>query len=72
MESLGCEAVVVDSLMPTLVALREVAEQQAINQPFQRLFGYWHLLHLPLATVLMLVTVVHVAVAFAFGYFWIQ
>jgi hypothetical protein len=72
MESFGCEASVIDGLMSTLLALREICEQQAINRPFQKLFGYWHLLHLPLATVLMVVTVVHVGVAFACGYFWIQ
>ena len=39
--------------------------------PFQRMFSYWHLLHLPLAIVLLIVTIVHVVVAFLFGYVWI-
>jgi hypothetical protein len=35
------------------------------------MFSYWHILHLPLAIVLLIVTIVHVVVAFLFGYVWI-
>jgi hypothetical protein len=40
----------------------------ALLLPFQRLFRYWHLLHLPLAIVMLLVVVVHLVVAALFGY----
>ena len=39
-------------------------------QPFGRLFRYWHAVHLPLAIVMALVLLVHIAVAFLFGYAW--
>ena len=55
-------------LLRTRLALQQ---QSRLLLPFQRLFSYWHILHLPLAIVLLIVTVVHVAVAFFFGYVWI-
>lgn len=55
-----------------LVRNRLALEQQSrLLLPFQRLFSYWHILHLPLAIVLLIVTIVHVAVAFLFGYVWL-
>ena len=55
-----------------LLRTRLALEQQSrLLLPFQRLFSYWHILHLPLAIVLLIVTIVHVTVAFLFGYVWI-
>ena len=42
----------------------------AVLQPFGRLFRYWHAVHLPLAIVMALVLLVHIAVAVLFGYAW--
>ena len=42
----------------------------ALIEPFGRLFRYWHAIHLPLAIVMTLVLLVHIAVAIAFGYAW--
>jgi hypothetical protein len=55
--------------LEALVRTRFQLEQQmALLLPFQRLFRYWHLLHLPLAIVMLLVVVLHVVVAALFGY----
>jgi hypothetical protein len=54
-------------LLRTRLALEQ---QRRLLFPFQRLFSYWHILHLPLAIVLLIVTIVHVTVAFLFGYLW--
>ncbi len=57
-----------------LALLRKEAqlEQQAVLlAPFQRLFRYWHLLHLPLTTVMFVIVAVHVFVALLFGYTWV-
>lgn len=61
----------------TRARLRELArerlrmEQQiAVLVPFQRLFGYWHVLHLPIALVMFAALAVHVTVAILFGYAW--
>jgi len=45
--------------------------QIALLHPFQRLFRYWHVFHLPLAIVMLLILGVHVAVAVLFGYAWV-
>ncbi len=50
---------------------RKLRQQAVVLQPFQRLFRYWHVVHLPLAVVMFLVLSVHVFVAVLFGYTWI-
>lgn len=45
--------------------------QTLLLRPFQRLFRYWHVIHLPLAAVMFLVLGIHVTVAVLFGYTWI-
>lgn len=42
--------------------------QLAQLQPFQRLFRYWHILHLPLAIAMFVIVAVHVTVATLFGF----
>ena len=49
---------------------RRLALGSAVLQPFGRLFRYWHAIHLPLAIVMALVLLVHIAVAVLFGYAW--
>jgi hypothetical protein len=49
----------------------ELEQQVALLQPFQRLFKYWHLLHMPLAIVMLVIVLVHVAVAILLGYTWL-
>lgn len=48
----------------------DLEQNLAIMVPFQRLFRYWHLLHLPLAIVMFLVVGLHIGIAVAFGYAW--
>jgi len=37
----------------------------------QRLFNYWHIVHLPFAVAMFVIMVIHVAVTIVFGYKWI-
>ena len=37
----------------------------------QKLFSYWHVAHLPFALIMLIIMIVHVGVAIAFGYTWI-
>lgn len=37
----------------------------------QNLFKYWHVAHLPFALVMLVIMIIHVAVAITFGYNWI-
>jgi hypothetical protein len=57
-------------LLDLLQKQLEVTHQIHLLQPFQRLFRYWHVFHLPLAAVMMVILVVHVIVAAMFGYGW--
>jgi hypothetical protein len=49
----------------------QLEHQVALLAPFQRLFKYWHLFHMPLAIVMLLVVLIHVSVAVLLGYTWI-
>ena len=49
----------------------QLGQQVILLKPFQRLFRWWHILHLPLAIVMFVIMIVHVAVAAAFGYAWV-
>jgi hypothetical protein len=40
-------------------------------ESMQRIFKYWHVAHLPFALILLVVVVIHIAVALTFGYKWI-
>jgi len=60
-----------DSVVDLVQSQLQVEQQIVLLQPFQRLFRYWHLLHLPLAGVMVLILLVHVAVAVLFGYTWV-
>jgi hypothetical protein len=54
-----------------LVRERGTLEQQmSLLVPFQRLFNYWHVLHVPVALLMLLALVVHVTLAVMFGYGW--
>ncbi len=37
----------------------------------QKLFRYWHLFHIPFAIIMFIIMIIHIAVAFLFGYGWI-
>lgn len=55
-----------------LIRERSRLERQTVLlRPFQRLFRYWHVVHLPLAVVMFVILGVHVAVAVLFGYTWV-
>jgi hypothetical protein len=48
----------------------QLEQQIVLLSPFQRLFRYWHTFHVPLATLMLVIALVHVAVAILFGYIW--
>jgi len=37
----------------------------------QKLFNYWHVAHMPFAIIMIIIMIIHVAVAITFGYKWI-
>ena len=60
-----------DPVLAIATQRHRLQRQALLLQPFQRLFRYWHVIHLPLAVTMFLILGVHVAVAVAFGYTWI-
>lgn len=68
--SVGVSQDVQARILTDLVGYRETRQQLEAFRPFQRLFGYWHVFHLPFALVMLLVALLHVGVAVAFGYGW--
>jgi hypothetical protein len=60
--NLGDDAVKRDKI------LRQRTEQL---ETMKNLFKYWHVAHLPFALVMLVIMVIHVAVALIFGYRWI-
>ncbi len=60
------------SALVTAVSSQITLEQQiALLSPFQRMFRYWHLFHLPLTLVMALILGLHITVAVLLGYTWI-
>ena len=37
----------------------------------QKLFEYWHVIHMPFAIIMLIIVLVHIGVAISFGYTWI-
>lgn len=48
-----------------------VSRQKDIKEPFQRVFGYWHVFHIPLTAVMFIILILHIIVSILFGYTWI-
>jgi hypothetical protein len=40
-------------------------------EKMQKLFEYWHVIHMPFALVMLIIMMIHVSVALVFGYRWI-
>lgn len=60
-----------DEAADLLMGQAHLQMRMQVMQPFVRAFGYWHVLHIPLALVMLAALVIHVGVAIAFGYTWI-
>ena len=48
-----------------------IQTQMAVLRPFLRLFRYWHVIHLPLALLMLVIAALHVTVVSMFGYGWV-
>jgi hypothetical protein len=60
-----------DSMVRLALFRLRLEQQVVVMEPLQRVFGYWHVMHLPLAGVMFLVMIVHVTVSVLFGYTWV-
>ena len=71
LRSKGLPASSIQLAMPLLVDEARLSLQRQTAAAFVKAFSYWHVLHIPLALVMLVTLIVHVGVAIAFGYTWI-
>ncbi len=67
----GVDKATLKTAVPLLMNNAQLQLRAQVMQPFIRAFGYWHVLHIPLALVMLVALVIHVGVAIAFGYTWV-
>lgn len=46
-------------------------QRMLVLEKIRQVFHYWHVIHLPFSMVMLVILIVHVGVAIAFGYTWI-
>jgi hypothetical protein len=57
----------------TRIANRRIVLRQRmlVLEKIRQIFHYWHVIHLPFSYVMLVILIIHVGVAVAFGYTWI-
>jgi len=48
-----------------------ISQRIGMLRTMQKLFKYWHIVHLPFAIVMFIIMIIHIVIAAAFGYTWI-
>ncbi|MGE5804625.1 MAG: hypothetical protein ACM34M_02460 [Ignavibacteria bacterium] len=48
-----------------------ISQRIGMLRTMQKLFKYWHIIHLPFAIVMFIIMIIHIGIAAAFGYTWI-
>lgn len=59
------------SLLKILKGERSLSRKIARLETMKKYFKYWHVAHMPFALIMLVIVVIHVVVAFTFGYRWI-
>ena len=59
------------SILQMLKKERSLSRKIDRLEKMKKLFRYWHVAHMPFALIMLVIVVVHVVVAFTFGYRWI-
>ena len=60
-----------NSILKMIKNERSLSRKISRLQTMQKLFKYWHVVHLPFALIMLVIVIIHVAVTLAFGYKWI-
>lgn len=58
-------------LLALIKLYRWRTRQHFLLEPLQKIFGYWHVFHIPLAAMMFIILAIHIIVAIIFGYTWI-
>ncbi len=67
----GVDAGIRGRAVPLMQQNAQLQLRRRVMAPFVRAFGYWHVLHIPLALVMLAALIIHIGVAIAFGYTWV-
>ena len=59
------------SVLALIKQEQSLAQKITRLETMQRLFKYWHVVHLPFALIMLVIVVIHVIVTLALGYKWI-
>jgi hypothetical protein len=65
---LGMTAVDRERVTTLVLEQIELKRRVALLEPFQRMFAYWHVVHLPMSTVMCVSVCLHIIIAVLFGY----
>ena len=58
-------------LLKMLQGERSLSKKIARLETMKRYFKYWHVAHMPFALIMLVIVIIHIVVAFTFGYKWI-
>ena len=71
LEGYGVPEARVSRALELTLEQHRIQTQIAVLRPFLRLFRYWHVIHLPLALLMLVVAAIHIAVVAMLGYGWV-
>lgn len=58
-------------LLKMLYGERSLSRKIARLETMKKYFKYWHVAHMPFALIMLVIVIIHIVVAFTFGYKWI-
>jgi hypothetical protein len=60
-----------DTIIKTAKSKLIISRRIGLLHTMQKLFNYWHIVHLPFAVTMFIIMVVHIVVEIVFGYKWV-
>ena len=71
LKATGADKHHIREIMETARSKTVISRRIGLLRTMQRIFRYWHIVHLPFAIVMFVIMFIHVAVTIVFGYKWI-
>ncbi len=71
LKKIGISKIERKKIVKTAKAKLTISRRIGLLHTTQKLFKYWHVVHLPFAILMFIIMVIHIAVEFVFGYRWI-
>jgi hypothetical protein len=61
----------IDKIISLLKRRLYITQRMSLLSSIQKIFKYWHIIHLPFALVMIIIMFIHIGVTILFGYTWI-